>query len=359
VATAIDRGELTPREIGCQTPEWVAARLWDRTQPDSPDISAALRVWVDRWYQLGCPALVPGRVWNETAAKAYREAAMDVLGSDPSLVGWDETRAGFVKQIAIASKQPMSSAERYVPPVPATLVDRALWFDNQSLERAVTGTLLGDFDAIFGLVRLLLADVEAEDHAPAPHSVARRVIELAIDPPELFLIVLFKVTRKSVLLADLLLYPATSALACMLVARWSSPSGAWDRELRIRDNQTTKAIAFADAVSVMGNFLEQGSVDPKEAAALLDWFHKTARPGFIDDLANGELMLSALRSELARQSAETLRTMVAALCSSAAKLGLGTSTFAAALDIIDAGKLASDINPVPLVDAYDPAPGGG
>ena len=81
-----------------------------------------------------------------------------MLGSDPSLVGWDETRAGFVKQIVIASKQPMSSAERYVPPVPATLVDRALWFDNQSLERAVTGTLLGDFDAIFGLVRLLLAD---------------------------------------------------------------------------------------------------------------------------------------------------------------------------------------------------------
>ena len=320
VVTAIDRKELTPRDIGCETPEWVAARLWDRTQQGSPDISAELRVWVDRWYQLGCPSLVPGRVWNESAANAYREAAMDVLGSDPSLVGWDETRASFVKQIALASNQPPSSAERYVPPVPVTLVDRALWFDNHSLERTVMGTL-GEFDAIFGLVRLLLADVEAEDHAPAPHSVASRVIALAIDRPELFLVVLFKVRHKSVLLADLLLYPATSALACLLIARWPSPSGAWDRELRTRDDQTTKAIAFADGVSVMGNFLEQGSVDPKEAAALLDWFHKTAQPGFIDDLGNSELMLSTLRGELACQSAETLRTMVTALSSSTAKAG--------------------------------------
>ena len=48
-ATAIDKGELTPREIGCQSPEWVAARLWDRTLKSFTDRSNALRVWSDRW----------------------------------------------------------------------------------------------------------------------------------------------------------------------------------------------------------------------------------------------------------------------------------------------------------------------
>ncbi len=351
VVAAIERKELTPLNIGCQTPQWVAARLWDRTQADFPDASAVLRVWFDRWYQLGCPSLVPNRVWSEVAADAFRKAAMDVLGSDPSLVGWEDTRAGFVKQIALASRQPTSSAEGYVPPIPDTLVDRALWFNNHSLERAVMGTL-GEYDSLFGLVRLMLADVEAEDNAPAPHRVAARLIELATDRPEIFLILLFKVRQNSALLADLLLYPATSALACLLIAQWQLPSSAWDRELGTRDDQTTKAIALADAVSVMGDFLEQGSVAPKEAASLLVWFHGTARPGFSDILGSGELALRTLCDELARQSTETLRTMVAALSSSTAKLGLGTSTFAAALDIIDAGKLASEIDPAPLVDGY-------
>jgi hypothetical protein len=100
VVAAIERRELTPSGIGCQTPEWVAARLWDRTLTNAADLSAALRVWVDRWDQLGCPSLVPECAWNEAAANAFRDAAMDVLGSDPSLVGWDEMRAGFIKQIS-------------------------------------------------------------------------------------------------------------------------------------------------------------------------------------------------------------------------------------------------------------------
>jgi hypothetical protein len=83
VVTAIDRGERTPRDVGCQTPEWLAARLWDRPLADSTDPSASLRVWVDRWNQLGCPSLVPGLAWSETAANAFREAALNVLGLDP------------------------------------------------------------------------------------------------------------------------------------------------------------------------------------------------------------------------------------------------------------------------------------
>ena len=351
VGGAIDWGEIEPNKIGCRSPEWVAARLWDRALTHSTDLSGALRLWVDRWDQLGSPALVPGRAWNETAANAFRETAMNVLGSDPGLVDWDEFRVSILKQTGLARNQPPSSFEEYIPPVPATLVDRALWLCDQRVERNLRGT----FDAcddIFGLANLLLADVLAEDPAPAPHKIASKLFALAVERPELLLSLLFKVRWNPMLLADLLLNPQTSVLACLLIAQWQSGSGAWDRELRTRDDQTTKAIAFADAVSAMGHFLERGSVPPEEVASLLDWIHKTARPGFIDDLGNSESMLATLRGELVSQSPKTLQKMVAALTAHMPQTGLGTSTFAASLDIIDVGKLAGVMDPLPLIAAY-------
>ena len=72
--------------------KWVAARLWDWPLADSTDPSASLRMWVDRWNQLGCPSLVPGLAWNETAANAFREAALNVLELDPGF---------FHKQVCI------------------------------------------------------------------------------------------------------------------------------------------------------------------------------------------------------------------------------------------------------------------
>jgi tetratricopeptide (TPR) repeat protein len=351
VVTAIDQGTLAPRDIGCQTPEWVAARLWDRRPSDSADVSMVLQVWVDRWEQLGNPWFIPNRVWSQTGADAFRDAALDVIRTEPTFPDWGKVRTRFVNQIALTAQRPASEAETFLPAVPHTVLDRAVWLNSRKLQRSMFWALEACGD-VLGLIRLLLADVEAEDQASAPHNVASRLIGLALERPEILYMVLLRSEQSSVLLADLLLYPATSALACLLIAQWQSPGSAWDRELSTRDDKTTKAIAFADAVSVMGHFLEQGTLHPSEAAALLDWMHKTARPGFIDDLGNSESMLTILRSELAGQSRETLRTMVTALTPSMPQSGLGTATFAAALDIVDAGKLGDDLDPIPLISAY-------
>ena len=351
VVTEIDRGTLAPRDIGCQTPEWVAVRLWDRSLTDSADVPAAVRVWVDRWEQLGNPWFIPNRVWGQTEADAFRDAALNVIRTEPTLRDWGKVRTRFVNQIALGAQRPTSEAETLLPAVPSTVLDRVVWLNSRKLQRSMFWALEACGD-VFGLIRLLLADVEAEDQASAPHNIAARLIALALERPEILYMVLLRVQESSVLLADLLLYPSTSALACLLIAEWQSPGSAWDRELSTRDDQTTKAIVFADAVSVMGHFLEQGTLHPAEAASLLDWMHKNARPGFIDDLGNSESMLTTLRSELAGQSRETLRTMVAALTTSMPQLGLGTSTFAAALDIVDAGKLGDDLDPTPLIPAY-------
>src|SRR5258708_2355277 len=300
---------------------------------------------------LRLPSLVPHEAWSEAALNAFRETVINVLESEPGLVGWEERRNGFVRQMALRSGQPSASAERYVPPVLATLVDRAEWLGDLRLEGVIVGAMSAKRD-LFGLIRLILSDVEGEDFSPAPHALAGRLIELALQRPEILVVLLFKVRWSPILLADLLLYPATSAMACSLIAQWPGPSGAWDRELRARDDQTTKAVAFADAVSVLGDFLEQGSIPPDEGAALVNVLHKSASPGFIDDLEKSESMLVTLRDELASQTSETLRAIFQALASSMPQSGVGTSQFASTLDILDVGKLAGSIAGAPLISAY-------
>jgi hypothetical protein len=351
IVTAIERGELSPRALRSQDPQWVAARLWDRIVTDSGLHRAELRVWVDRWRLLGSPTLVPHEAWSETAVNAFRETAIGVLESEQGLVGWEETRTGFVREMALRSGQPSASAERYVAPVPGTVVDRAEWLGEIRLEGLIAGAMSANGD-LAALVGLILSDVESEEFSPGPHGLASRLIELALQRPEIFVVLLFRLRWRPVLLADLLLYPATSALACSLIAQWLGPSGAWDRELRARDDLATKAMAFTDAVSVLGEFLELGSIDAGEVASLLTFLHKTAEPIFRQVAERNRSMLAILQGELARQSAETNRQMFAALSSRMPEGGLGTSVFAAALDIVDAGVLAGSIDAAPLLSAY-------
>jgi len=349
----IDRGELSPHNLRSQDPRWVAARLWDRSLSNSPDHSVELRVWLDRWSLLGSPRLVPEVAWEEKTALAFCEASLAVLKAEPSLVGWEETRDGFARQMALGSGQDPASMGRYIPSLPNTLVDRAQWLDDFRLERSIVGTL-DAHDAVFGLVRLLLSEVEHEANAFLPqHWITTQLFSLALERPELLLTILFHVRLHPVLLADLALYPATSALACLLIAQWrSNLGGAWDRELSAHQDETTKALAFADAVSVMGHFLEDGSLAPREAASLLNALHKAAKPGFVEESGNSEHLLEILRTELVGQPTAIQTAIFAELASHMPQSGLGTPTFASALDILASGELAGSIDPKPLLGAY-------
>ncbi len=358
LVAAIESGGLAPDALRSQDPKWVAARLWDRSVTGPGLHPAQLRVWVDRWRLMGLPTLIPHEAWSEKSVEAFRETAMSVLESEQSLVGWEETRSGFIRQMALRSGQPVESAERYVPPVPTTVVDRAAWLGDIRLEGLIAGAMSANGD-LAGLIGLILSDVEAEEFSPAPHALAAKLIALALQRPEIFVVVLFRLSWSPMLLADLLLYPATSALACSLIAPWSGMPGAWDQELRARDNQATKAMAFSDAVSVFGQFLEEGSAAPAEAASLLDFLHKTVKPVFGEDAATIDPMLAILREEIASQSAAIQQAIFASLASNFPQAGLGTSTFAAALDVVDVGELAGTVDPAPLMATYIDSIDGG
>ena len=351
LAAEIERGDKTPYTVRSQNPDWVAARLWDRSLSDTASDSNNLRRWVDRWSLMGLPHLVPHQVWSETAANAFREAALDVVQSEQGLASWAEIRGGFVKQTCLRTGQPPEIAGQQIPVLPASLLDRALWLNDRRLEGPIAAAMAAEQN-IAWIVRLLLNDVEEQEFAKGPHADFTRLMDLAVTRPEILAVVLFKVRWSPALLADLALYPATSALACWIIAEWPGPHGAWDRELRAQDDKATKAIAFGDAVSVLGHFLEQGSIPAAEVASLLRFLYRTTKPLFGDDAAGDPSIVTILRDEIARQSVEMQQAISAALGTGIEQSGLGTAEFAAALDLVDAAGLMDSIQPEPLVSAY-------
>ncbi len=350
LATAIETMERDGG-VACQTPEWVAARLWDRSSDASGGPISALRLWVDRSRAIGAPSIVPSQIWSERFAEAFRESALEVLTNADGLEGWNEARSRIVAELALSVNQPTSTIELHVPTPPATAVGRALWLGNNQIERPLMEGLVSCGD-LFGLLRLLLSDVRHTDFSPAPNELAERIVSLVFDRPDLMHMLILTVRQDAELIADLLFCPSTAVLACLLVAQWEAPHSAWDRELTLGEHQNAKASAFADTVSVMGHFLKREQVNPAEVAALLTWFHSnpagraTSLHGSVDG------MLEILRSELVGQPVNLLGDLAAALIVSLPSSGLGTPAFAAALDVIDTGGLADRVDPSPIVDAY-------
>lgn len=339
----------TPR-IVCRSPEWVAARLWEAILAKVP-AESALRQWVDLWELLQTPSFVPQKAWGTTAAKSFREAALHVLEVELDLRSWKETRDRYVIQTALAQNSPATVIESYLPPLPSTPVEMALW----TQDRAVEGHTFESLEVcgeLFSLVSLLLADVASEDQAPAPHPVVRQLFDLAIDRTELFVALLFEVQAHPRLLADLAIDPRTSGLVCLLIAQWRSPASAWDRGLIMRSNILDQAEAFEDAVSILGEHLRMGKANGSDAAALLCWLHGRASPGYIDDVAATDALFVSLRGELAACESSTLLAMARSLDVSRVQRGIGAPEFAAMLDICDLGGIEDEVDGETIIGAY-------
>jgi hypothetical protein len=348
---AIEAGCSDPTQIVSQTPEWVAARLWEVTLAQEPTPDSALRRWVDLWGLLQHPLFVPELVWRAPAAKTFREAAIRAIATEPGLGGWIETRDLYAQQAALVRNVTVGVAASWFPQPPGTLVDRALWAESRSIEASAYDSLeiCGD---LLDLARLLLVDADAEDSSPAPHPIAAAIIDLAVDRAELFIDLLFQIRARPRLLADLVIHPPSAGLACLLIAQWVSPAGAWDRGLAERDHQIGQAEAFADAVAILGEHLRTGQTNANEAAALLNWLHARAGPGFVDDVVGADSLTAAFRRELAICGRSILLMMAQSFDGPNLRRGVGTSEFAAVLDLSDLGGIEDEVDADTIVTAY-------
>lgn len=351
LVAAIELENRIPAGTFCPNPQWVAARLWDRRDRTDGDAVSALRLWVDRWVAMGAPPITLAESWAPNDAEEFRDISLKVLSSVSALPGWNDTRQRIVSELAIVGDRQWQEAERLVPALPDSYIGRALWLDNHVMERSLMEAVIAS-DRVNGLLRLLLADIEHDKPSQAPNDLAKRLIPIVSEHPDLFYSFLFSIQRHPQLLADLMFFPSMSALACMLVGRWQPPQGAWDRELIAKDFYRGRTSAFSDAVAVLSHQVTQNLVPPAEVAALLEWLHSVPRDIKITGIGGPQSMLEILRGELARQSDDVLTQIVALLIARVSITDFGTPAFAAALDLINMAGLSQTIEPAPLVDAY-------
>ena len=348
---AIEIGCSNPSQIVSRTPGWIAARLWEQILLQESTPESALRRWVDLTGLLHHPLIVPEKAWSTADANTFRQTAIRVIATDPCLGGWKETRDLYVRQAALERHLSRDDAESQFPPPPVTLVDRAIWAESYPIVASTYGSL-ENCGELFRLLGLLLADADAAENSLAPHPVVAQIIDLTIDRAELFIALLFQIRGWPRLLADIVIHPRTAGLSCLLIAQWRSPVGAWDRDLVGRDYKIGQVEAFADAVAILGEHLRSGQANPNEAAALLNWLHSRAGPGFIDDIGGADPLIEVLRRELADCANSTLLAMAQSLDGHNLRQGVGTSEFAAVLDLSDLGSIANEVDADVIVTAY-------
>jgi len=192
------------RYIICQTPEWVAARLWERApSPLSP--TARLRLWVDHCSLLDDRAFTPAGAWTTGATEVFRDAALDVLGSDRGLFGWEELRSRLLRRLSVTSSRSVDEVQHYVPPIPLPYVDRYLWLGRRNFEHT-----RDDYETCGDLWHLVTSSSgRSKGHwaVGSATSCTQGLFSLAADRPELLEFITLRVRQSPILFADMLLEP--------------------------------------------------------------------------------------------------------------------------------------------------------
>jgi hypothetical protein len=350
---AIKEGELNLRDVGSQRPGWVASRLWEVLLSRSSDPRIALQQWLDRWKEIGRPTVVPSDAWDSSTAETFRASALQLLQEEPS-IGWSEVHEYFAQQMANAENAELAAARHYLRPVPQTVLERYLWLTSRRCERPLHWGMwpLQDFE---GLIRILLADIEATDLSAAPHPLLEKILSIVEQRPEFLFLFTLHVSRSPVLLADLVLRPTSSAWACLLVWQWQLRRDAWENHLLRRDDERTKQAAFNDATAAMCFLLGGKNVPPAEIAGLLRAVYHDDKSAPDTSIEHGNAMRQCLLDELTETRSENIQEIIKTLFSSMDSKGPGTGTFTAALSLVEASHLVTVVNPAPLVNAYSEA----
>jgi hypothetical protein len=349
-AKGIEKGDIEIRHLACLSPQWVSARLWEQALLSDDDVSS-LRTWVDRWHALWSPEFAPSKVWDGAAGVRFRQAALSVIETEAALEGWEGTKGRFDRETSVVLGRDPEDVQSYSYPPSQTLVDRALWLNSYHVTRRVYDSVAACADILM-LVNLLLADIDEQPFAVAPHPLAVRLFDLTVERPDLLYHLILSVNSRPRLLADLLLHPPTCALACLIIAQWQQSHSAYETELVRQTNDSAKAAAFEDAVSLLVWWLEKGLAPPTEAAALLAQLHRVEDAGCVDDLDAQEPLRLILRDALRSLSPDVLTTIVSALSEEHEPMNRLGGRFAAAIEIVSLGNLSATISPDRLVREY-------
>uniref|UniRef100_E1TJ78 Uncharacterized protein n=1 Tax=Burkholderia sp. (strain CCGE1003) TaxID=640512 RepID=E1TJ78_BURSG len=247
------------RGIDTLSPQWIAARLWDR------DPTVDIKIWARRWGFLGSPIFSASKAWDGVADSAQRfyEAAISAL-SDAGLVTWDEFNTAGEAVFLETGSMSWTTIRT------ADVSSNHLLGKYLRLQRHSRGYFrdIDDDEDLLALVDLLCVDGVEQFPAREPHVNILAVVKLAQRHPSVLMQLTLHVRRHPELLAELLLLPETTLLACYLVATWDE-FGSGEREAMQELDRATRAIAFDDCMAVLAHVSRGGEVSAVELSELL------------------------------------------------------------------------------------------
>lgn len=341
----IESGITDLRDITSRSPEWVAARLWERhSEPQEK-----LRWWIDRWELLEFPEITPSLVWNEIDAEEFIKKAIEVLSSEASLLTWADFDQLILKQRALIT----GNENQFCFPMPlSSLVEQYLWLMDPRNESMTLPVLFGC--RFWGLVKILLNDVDIKDQSSLPHPTAKYLFELAVDRPELMWCITENAKKRPFVLVELLLFPATTALACAIIFDWRTYVGGWDSETIETDQRSLKMKAIGDAIAIIDFYLREERIDINEIAGLLIYLYQvqTARSYNNVIIFDYAVMLEKFNNMLKVQSTEILTKLYVSIIPSDGELIFGDPTYFSALELVTINGSEKLTRSEKLVESY-------
>ncbi|SEI56412.1 hypothetical protein SAMN05518849_10191 [Sphingobium sp. AP50] len=336
---AIEAGERDIEKLECRTPAWVAARLWE----NRPDVSDPLRWWLDRWALLHHVPLAPFEVWEASVAQHFTNLVLDRLETEPALIPWCDIPLATANQMMRASAREEAATLERIPHLPSTLIGRARWLGDPvlgELPRMRTDA----FEEARNLVFLISADIERRQHGMVPDPHFARLVDLAIERPDLLGAILERTQLYPLAIADLLARPATCALGIWLLSvRTAGPAWAGEDETAAQ----FAIPALEDGLALLLRFLkadETGALALEAASLLAAVYDTDGRPRRLATAnATATMVLNTL------QALEGAAAPIAAALAATAQLEtLDAPIFLAALDLIAAAGLVEAVDPDPL-----------
>lgn len=350
IANGIITEQFRLGEVACISRPWIAARLWD-TPVDASTVSGVddnqqrLSRWIDSWQLLNSPSFQMSSYLEPASFEEFLEVGLVVLTAATTTPGWAEFREAASAPISLLYPHRAADAESLVSSVPATTVERVDWM-SRGLAEQTFHEYLGTRSS--NLLSVLLNEIQ--DATFDPKHLASRLMESVVERPALLQQLVLRVRQAPVLLADMLMVPATCPLACCLIASWEFNSGGWNRDFQAQANDTTAMLAFEDAIAVLGGHLDAERVPATELAALYRNIYELAlnpRKPF-----RRFAMLPLLRQELASAATSIQDAVFAALVASASAGNDKMTGFCAALDFASEAGVVDRIDPSEIVSLY-------
>lgn len=338
-------------KFSCLSPAWVAARLWECTLSQSQNNTDALKKWFTLWRLLDKPPIVASLAWRQADAQVLIQTVLEELKQEKGFTPWENCVEVIDREYAILKELTPYPVSYHIRTPPSTLVGKAVWTDSREVE-AYFWESLDTYGEMHNLARLLLLQINNDVHCKVPHYLIEPLIDLSAEHCEMLFSLLLQTKNLPAVLVDILFYPPSSALACLLIAKWQIHPGAWDSKVVETDLKIAREACFDDAISILAKHVSMGSTPACEMADLYNWLILNNSEKYIDNLKSEDLNIINFRKSFNQLDRNIIFTMISHMLDNHVITGIYSSEFATLLDLCFTGQHEDKIDAEVIIRLY-------